>query len=518
MSAVQTANGVAATAPEATGSAPAPAATASITTALSAGWLLAELKTELDHGESPRSPAASLLAEVPSRGVRARQIQAELSRLQADLDQAGITQKDSADLSTRLRELVRATDGAGHVEPENGDVPGRRLASLVADVTRAALGNLTAASPRLGRAFGLGFDLANTCKLSRSAQRDGFIALFGSRAVDVQQALADLSSSLPKHAARGVSLSLAQWQHWAMNPMLSKRPVEVWPQEGVRDALGRQGQVWRAILSGEKLGKDMLGTADYFGAVKTLARRVVKGRPWLVLLVFAFVLLAAAGVYLLIAQKQTLAKLDAVALSVLGAVGISTASLKRGFADVANEVKAQVWGAEMDYAIAEAITVPPGDWRVKLRKIQVPPPRGLDPHIAANARVVHRVAKAISERKPRLLRIWHVQRNLHDSCEYRALSDPTVAARRLEGAAHRVRVPRRVMVARRLVRERSLGRDPEMVAAGAPGRLVSQHRDQGAGTVRALVWTFRHGRVLHLEEFDNYAAAQEASNLPGPVG
>jgi hypothetical protein len=525
MSPEQTANApvVAPAAPEPTGSAPPLASAASVTTALSAGWLLAELASELRHGTSRRLPdgslrhaalrgsAAALLAEVPSAKVRVRQIHAELGRLQADLDRGGVPEEDSSALGAKLKKLAAAVDDAVPGRSGNGDAPESEPVTLVYEVTQDALANLTAASTRLGRAFGLGFDLANTCKLSRGARRDEFTALFGTRVVDVQEALADLATSLPQHAGRGTSLSLAQWQHWAMNPRLSKRPV-VWPQEGVEDALARQGQVWRAILSGEKLGKDMLATDDYFGAVKTLARRLVIGRPWLWLFLFGFVSIAVLGVYLLVAQKQELAKLGGAALSAVGAVGVSAASLKRGFAGVAKEMEAQLWGAELDYAIAEAITVPPGDWRVRLRKIELPPPRGLDPHIAANARVVHMVAGAISKRTPRALRIWHVQKHLHDECRYQPLTDVSLST----DVAPRGAVARRLGVARRLVRERSLGSDPEKLVAGAPGRLVSLHRGQDVGTVRALVWTFRHGRLLHLQEFGNYPAAQAASRLPGP--
>ena len=294
-------------APTPTASARPLASTSSITTALSVGWLLAELRTELGGDGLERLPtgslieetvpgsSGSLLAAVPSATVRIRQIQAKLARLQDDLDQARVP-KDDSEALTRLARLATAADVAGQATPARSSSRAA-LASLVEDVTQDVLANLTAASTRLGRAFGLGFDLAKTCQLAPDAQRDTFIGLFGTRVVDVQEALADLASSLPEHASRGVSLSLAQWQHWAMNPTLSKRPV-VWPQEGVADALARQGQVWRAILSGEKLGTDMLGTQDYFDALDVFAE---KRRRWAWLLVPLF-LIGAVSVYLLIAS------------------------------------------------------------------------------------------------------------------------------------------------------------------------------------------------------------------------
>ncbi|MDQ6746321.1 MAG: hypothetical protein M3Z27_09955 [Actinomycetota bacterium] len=427
-----------------------------------------------------------MLLPEPPASVRVRQVQSKLNLLQPDLDRAGVPNDCSGEVSSRLEELAASVDGGS-------------LESLtVAAVTESILANLTAASTRLGRALGLGFDLANTCKLPEKATREAFLHLFGARIVGVQEALADLVSSLPEHAARGVSVSLATWQQWASNPELSKRPV-VWPHDGVRDALARQGQVWRAVLSGEKLGKDMLAADDYLTALKTLARRLFTGRPVVWILLGLCGVAVAGGVYLLIAQKGLLNKVSGSVLSGLGVVGVSAASLKRSFADVAKELEAQVWGAEVDFAIADAITVPPGDWRVKLKRSDAPPPRGLDPNIAANARIVHKIAKAISDPgRPAAVRTRRVRMLLRDDCVYQPASEPVVSED----------------VARHLVSRRFLGSDPEQLAAGAPGRLVSLHHDEQANVHRALVWTFSQARLVHLHELGDYAAARQAARDP----
>ncbi len=497
-------------------SAPPLASRASITTAFSVGWLLAEQALEITIGNAQRLPdgslssatiqgsSASLLAAVPPAKVRVRQIQAKLNLLKADLDQARVPAQDITALEAELDALAAEVDGPS----SSGASPPRvGVANLVGQVTQDALANLTAASTRLGRAFGLGYDLAKTCALPRNANGDDLARAFGMRAVDVQEALADLASSLPEHAGRAVSLSLAQWQHWAADPKLSKKAV-AWPQEGVEDALARQGQVWRSVLSGEKQGKDMLAADDYIGALKALALPIIR-RPWVWAGLLAIVVLLGAGIYLLVAQKATLAKVGGAALSALGGVGLSTASLKRAFSDVAKELETQLWGAELDYAISEAITVPPGDWRVSLKKIDVPPPRGLDPNIAANARTVHRISRTINQRPTG--RAKRVQRYLHEGGTFQTPDGAVVQA--TSGSARK----RRLKIAKKLVKREALRYDPEKVAAGSPGRIVSGHRPPGAQALSAFVWTFRHRRVHHIEEYADYNAARAAARLPHPA-
>ncbi|MGA2928764.1 MAG: metallophosphoesterase, partial [Solirubrobacteraceae bacterium] len=499
------------TAPSA--SAPALASTASVTTAFSVGWLLAELAREAGARPADRRPegslssatlhgsSASMLAAAPPAKVRVRQIQAKLSRLKADLDQAGVPAQDATALDAKVDALLAEVDGGSARGAPNGRVG---AATLVGEITQDTLANLTAASTRLGRAFGLGYDLANTCTLPKEATGDDLARQFGTRVVDVQEALADLASSLPAHAGRSVSLSLAQWEYWASDPKLSKHPVK-WPQEGVEDALARQGQVWRSVLSGEKLGKDMLATTDYFGALRTLVSRFLK-RPWVWMLLFAAVAALGGGLYLFIAQHGTLVRIAGAFLSALGAVGISTATLKRALSDVAKEIETQVWDAELDYAIADAVTVPPGDWRITLKKIDLPPPRGLDPNIAANARTVHRISQAIIGKRSKLSKRWQVQKYLHEKGTYETLDGVITAKGKTD-------LGRRMKIAKNLIKRDTLGHEPERVAAGAPGRIVSGHR-ASPDKLSAFVWTFRHGRAHDIKEYDDYNAARAAARLP----
>ena len=248
---------------------------------------------------------------------------------------------------------------------------------------------LTAASTRLGKAFRLGFDLATTCRLPATAELTNLQEVFGLRAVSIQQALADLSSALPDHASRAVSLSLAVWQHWAAGPELGRHAVQL-PNESIGKAVARQGEVWYAVLSGEKAGKDMLGLKDYGNAIWSLVRRAAS-RWWLWVVGILTVGAAAAGIYLLVAHGPAIKKLIGAALTGLGAVGLRVASLKQLVGQASVEVEQEIWGAELDLAIADAIMVPPGDWRLEVGspEIELPPPRGVDPYYARHARTIH---------------------------------------------------------------------------------------------------------------------------------
>jgi len=465
------------------GSAPPAVSQEAVTVSFSIGWLLAELLPGPESAEQTgQDPKRSLLLTTPPRSLRIRQVQTKLAVLRPYLQAVGRAEAQSA----RLKRLTRVSD-AGPLHHDD-------VLTLVGELS----GDLSAASTRLGKAFGLGFDLANTCRLPQGATQSDFEDRFGSRVVGIQEALADLSSTLPNHAARSVSLSLALWQAWAEKQQLSNRRVQ-WPHDGVQDALARQGEVWRSVLSGEKLGEDVLDVNDYLGALRTLAARLLSSRRWVMVLLVMTVAAIGAGVYLLIAQPGLPSKIGGVALSVLGALGISTATVKRTFSNVAGQLERELWGAELDAAIAEAIVVPPGDWRMKLKKIDLPPARGSDPSIASNARIVHRLATAISQRgRPQWLRMRMLDDLLHDQFELRPTDGPTIP-----GQAAR----------RQLLATAYLGNDPTQLRGGAPGRLASEHPGL-AEQKRAAVWTFHHGKLFRLEEVPTYADARTTAVTP----
>lgn len=362
----------------------------SVPTAFNIGWLVAELRAWAADRASPSSgnqPAPVAASDdPPSRLETAPSAQVRLAQVRAKITLLGPEVANQAVPEPRLKPVFDALDTTA------ADLAAGTLGTTAVDALLTSISDvLTAASIRMGYALDLGFDLANMCRTRRQtgARDSGSVLLdpFGTRVVKVQQALADLASSLPAHAARGVSLSLAEWQSWAGRPTLDKAPVSL-PDPNVTDALERQGDVWRSVLAGEKLGQDMLSADDYFGAMGELVKGQVLKRPVVWIAVLASVALVIVGAIFVLSNTAAATKVVGGVIPLLGVAGISVATVKSFAGNIARELERQVWGAELDYAIAGALTVAPGNWGVTRRKVDTPPPRGVDPHTASSARVV----------------------------------------------------------------------------------------------------------------------------------
>jgi hypothetical protein len=149
---------------------------------------------------------------------------------------------------------------------------------------------------------------------------------------------------------------LERWIDWAeeLEPAQMQRSIK-------RSAriLHRQGQRWRAILSGEKACRDLLTIADYISAGEGLLRRAGEItwsfiRHLKVPLVFAG-LLVAGGITLVIldnSTSQVLAGLGTVA----GGLGITWKSATTSLGNVSLRLGEPLWGAELDTVIAERVT------------------------------------------------------------------------------------------------------------------------------------------------------------------
>ena len=504
------------------GAAPALAPT-SVPAAFNIGWLLADLRasaadrTRTEPRDDHRTPTTaggdppSRLEVAPSAQVKVAQIRAKLTLLGTDVANEGVP----ASSLKVVYDSLDATAGAVNADTLTTDAADG-LFTAISDV-------LTVASIRMGRALDLGFDLANTCRTRREedpgAAQSAFLDLFGPRVVKVQEALADLATSLPEHAARGVSLSLAEWQFWAGRLTLNKEPVS-WPDPAVTDALRRQGEVWRSVLAGEKLGQDMLSSDDYFGAMRELVKGQFLKRPWIWIALVASVGLLIVGAIFVLGNTAAATKVVGGVVPLLGVLGISAATVKTFAGNIARELERQVWGAELDFAIAEALTVPPGEWRVKLRKIDTPPPRGIDPHIATNARIVRKVSEASRVGQawpPTVIKAWRVRRYMDTGFSFKPLDGPGISRR----------------TATKLIKHPVMaGFHAAHVAPGAPGRLWTSH-SRGAsadGSVHDcfLVWTFHENmhrwiprqprvRLIYLDEVTGKSEASTQANQPRVV-
>jgi hypothetical protein len=325
-------------------------------------------------------------------------------RREASLDKlAGIGELDPLSQANLLLAQVQADvrriwrlDASGHPPPDLGPVqsllqaearPPGRLRAAVADLHRQLLVALTAADFRLGKAYGLGRALAETALLPDAKNPQTFQRLFARyRLANLLGWLADLKSAFPPHAAEAVRGSLQAWAAWTEAPTLypaddakrrfsrhsgepQARPVD-WgstaDRESVTRALHRQGQLWRAILSGEKDGVDLLTADDYVWAADQLfghLRRLTLGflrRFWITTTVAALVLVAAIVMVLAV---RTVSTTVAAALTAAGAIGLTWKGAASGLGRVLGQAQRPLWHNELDAAVANAVTRMPRERR-----------------------------------------------------------------------------------------------------------------------------------------------------------
>jgi hypothetical protein len=142
--------------------------------------------------------------------------------------------------------------------------------------------HLTAADYRLGKAYGLGRALADTCAAARGNDDERRRALVHHleqhRALVIVAWLDDLKTALPAHAGQGVADSLQLWERWATGAGL--RALDPAAVNDITRTLHRCGQRWRAILSGEKNAKDLLQLGDYVAAARGTLGRAAAPCHW----------------------------------------------------------------------------------------------------------------------------------------------------------------------------------------------------------------------------------------------
>jgi hypothetical protein len=132
----------------------------------------------------------------------------------------------------------------------------------------------------------------------------------------------------------------------------------------VRSALRRQGDIWRALLSGEKRGDAMLELPDFLNAARRMPSEALQAMRivWMPLAVSALV--AGGGVWLIASDdgtKKAAFGAVAVAAGVIGAVGFTWQGPLGALRRLTTRIETPLWGAVLDREISEAITeTPPG--------------------------------------------------------------------------------------------------------------------------------------------------------------
>lgn len=283
------------------------------------------------------------------------QVNAALARLAATVTAAGLK------LPSQER-LSGCVNGEDHVRESN-------LRTLHVEL----FSTLTAADVRLGKAYGLGRALSDTCRSPRD--HDELTRRFKpSRIARLRNELDDLATAFPPHAANAVNRALCRWSEtlWpAETPAAPARrrphrpgrlraraaPPELPAERELLTCARRQGQMWRALLSGEKNGEDMLRPSDYVRAagqaldeVRDLTRQLVRSFPLVATLV---VLLFVGGIALMVGATSSGSTL-AGAAGVLASAGITWKGIGSSAGGIAARVEQRLWGSELDGAIADA--------------------------------------------------------------------------------------------------------------------------------------------------------------------
>jgi hypothetical protein len=312
-----------------------------VAVAIGLGWYLAALSHPGDVMHSAAAARGDLaglaaLEEGLVLDYCESQVEVAFTRPQAMVARAGLELPSLEKLKECMKDAAPRREAAGHVE--------NRVAAV-----------LGAVDFKLGKAYGVGRALLNlTTRPSADATLKAHVT--EARAAPVMAAIDDLSSALAPHAGHSVRASVHEWR------ISITSGSAVAPEEHATWlALARQGELWRALLAGEKSGLDMLEIEDHVDAAERLSKRmrtvvlrVLMKFPELVALVVARLVV---GIVVLVVFRDSAAAIVAGAGTILASVGLTWRGAGRSLGGVAARLEQPLWGAELDIAITQAITL-----------------------------------------------------------------------------------------------------------------------------------------------------------------
>jgi hypothetical protein len=174
----------------------------------------------------------------------------------------------------------------------------------------------------------------------------------------IADVLDDLTTALPPHAGRSVGNSIRAWQraHTPPGP----------------EVLQAQCELWRIVLTGEKRATELLEPENYIDAAEKLAVKLRatatvllrQYAPWVVLIAALLI----GGAIVLLFVHGTASRTAAGLSSVLVALGLTWKGVGTTLGKLAGRLEAPLWGAELDGAVTEAITLgapPPAKSRLR---------------------------------------------------------------------------------------------------------------------------------------------------------
>lgn len=275
-------------------------------------------------------------------GILINQITSRCKKLDAHLKNVGA----APDLSGPLKSCQSLHMGAS--DPDNGDDAVHGKNTSVQELHVGILEVLWSVEAPLGKAYLLGHEMEQMCAIPTAKGALVTITAFDEHFGKIHPLLLALASKLPPNAAHATNNSLRLWR-----ASLSAECVQ-----HPKDLL-KQGWYWREVLAGDVAGKDGLRLGDYIaaadsvtGKLRKTARQVARRfAAWLIV-----ALVVAVGGIVLIAVG-TRGSVGAGIASLVATFGLSWKGIGELFGRAAAAGEAQLWDAELDWAIAHRFTV-----------------------------------------------------------------------------------------------------------------------------------------------------------------
>jgi hypothetical protein len=327
--------------------------------AFSMGWRVAYLYHVASIAPADSPPGSALAVERHlSKGLRARllagQIKGGIDRVSVESGWPAASPPDTSCVDDQVAKLP--TEG----ELSNDDV--EALQGAVVQLNAQLIDTLTILDFRQGKAYGVGTQLAETVLVpSASGLDDGQVdarlaEMFSKdRIRQLRGQLRALKTLFPKYAGDAVSATLSDWGKW-IRPRAGKKIKFT----ELSELLNEQGQIWRALLSGEEEPTDALQVPDYVYAAIHLASQIrrlgMAAVGNLLGIVIVGLSLVVAGLLAYGAAGHSVQNaLNVGIVALLGALGISAASVTAGLRRALAAVGDSLWDSELAASVATAI-------------------------------------------------------------------------------------------------------------------------------------------------------------------